>query len=104
MTIIESRFSSQVIKNSIVAAYLKPLDNELFRLIFFPKTWKALSSPEWKTSKLNFRTRDEIQEVRQTRDPITGFREKLVAAGLADADELKAIEVSRPIRFVNNDD
>ena len=40
-----------------------------------------------------FRTRDEIQEVRQTRDPITGFREKLVASGLADPDELKAIEV-----------
>ncbi len=39
------------------------------------------------------RTRDEIQEVRQTRDPITGFREKLVASGLADQDELKAIEV-----------
>jgi len=40
----------------------------------------------------SYRTRDEIQEVRQTRDPITGFREKLVASGLADPDELKAIE------------
>ena len=30
--------------------------------------------------------------MRQTRDPITGFREKLVASGLADADELKAME------------
>jgi pyruvate dehydrogenase E1 component alpha subunit len=40
----------------------------------------------------HFRTRDEIQEVRQNRDPITGFREKIVAAGLAETDELKAIE------------
>lgn len=30
--------------------------------------------------------------MRQTRDPITGFREKLVASGLASADELKEIE------------
>ncbi len=44
---------------------------------------------------LDSRTRDEIQEVRQTRDPITGFREKLVASGLADQDELKAIEVRK---------
>ena len=27
------------------------------------------------------RTREEIQDVRQTRDPILGFKEKLVAAG-----------------------
>ncbi len=30
--------------------------------------------------------------MRQTRDPILGFKEKLVAAGLADADELKKME------------
>ena len=35
------------------------------------------------------RSREEVQEVRQTRDPITGFKEKIVAAGLADNDELK---------------
>ena len=46
-----------------------------------------------------FRTRDEIQEVRQNRDPITGFREKLVATGLADSDELKAIEVKTEIEI-----
>lgn len=40
----------------------------------------------------SYRTRDEVQEVRQTRDPITGFREKIVSAGLANADELKAME------------
>lgn len=42
---------------------------------------------------INLRTRDEIQEIRQTRDPILGFKERIVAAGLADADELKQIEV-----------
>lgn len=41
----------------------------------------------------SYRTRDEIQEVRTTRDPISGFREKLLSSGLATAEELKAIEV-----------
>ena len=39
------------------------------------------------------RTREEVQEVRQTRDPILGFKEKIVAAGLTDADELKKLEM-----------
>ena len=30
--------------------------------------------------------------MRQTRDPILGFKERIVAAGLVDADELKQIE------------
>lgn len=37
----------------------------------------------------SYRTRDEIQEVRQTRDPITSFREKIINAGLATAEEIK---------------
>jgi pyruvate dehydrogenase E1 component alpha subunit len=37
----------------------------------------------------SYRSRDEIQEVRQTRDPITGFRERLLATSLATAEELK---------------
>jgi len=41
----------------------------------------------------SYRTRDEVQEVRQTRDPITGFRDRIVGAGLAEITELKAIEV-----------
>merc|ERR1719191_2725577 len=41
----------------------------------------------------SYRTREEIQEVRQKRDPITGFREKLVSSGLADAEELKQMEL-----------
>jgi len=40
----------------------------------------------------SYRTREEIQEVRKTRDPITGFKEKIVSAGLATEDELKAME------------
>merc|ERR1712121_420869 len=40
----------------------------------------------------SYRTRDEVQEVRQTRDPITGFRDRIVSAGLAEVSELKAIE------------
>lgn len=40
----------------------------------------------------SYRTREEIQEVRSTRDPITGFKEKLIGSGLATAEELKAME------------
>lgn len=41
----------------------------------------------------SYRTREEVQEMRQTRDPILGFKEKLVASGLADVEELKAMEL-----------
>lgn len=37
----------------------------------------------------SYRTRDEIQEVRQSRDPITSFREKILNAGLAAPEEIK---------------
>lgn len=40
-----------------------------------------------------FRTREEIQEMRQTRDPITSLREKMVSSRLAEVDELKKIEL-----------
>ena len=37
----------------------------------------------------SYRTREEVQEVRQTRDPITSFREKIISANLVESDELK---------------
>lgn len=37
----------------------------------------------------SYRTRDEIQEVRQTRDPITSFKEKMINSGLVTLEELK---------------
>lgn len=37
----------------------------------------------------SYRTRDEIQEVRKTRDPITGFKDRILTAGLVSEDELK---------------
>jgi hypothetical protein len=37
----------------------------------------------------SYRTREEIQEVRQTRDPITSFKQKILEADLATEDELK---------------
>jgi len=40
----------------------------------------------------SYRTREEIQEVRQTRDPIMLWREAAVGAGLLDASELKAVD------------
>ncbi|XP_072945635.1 probable pyruvate dehydrogenase E1 component subunit alpha, mitochondrial [Epargyreus clarus] len=40
----------------------------------------------------SYRTRDEVQEVRQTRDPITSFKDKLVSSELATPDQLKEID------------
>lgn len=40
----------------------------------------------------SYRTRDEIQEVRQKRDPITSFKDRIIESGLATADELKKID------------
>lgn len=40
----------------------------------------------------SYRTRDEIQEVRQHRDPITVFREHALDAKLVTAEELKAVD------------
>ncbi|RWS19745.1 putative pyruvate dehydrogenase E1 component subunit alpha-like protein, partial [Leptotrombidium deliense] len=40
----------------------------------------------------SYRTREEIQEVRQTRDPITHFRDKIVDAGLVTIEEIKQID------------
>lgn len=42
----------------------------------------------------SYRSRDEIQEVRQTRDPITSFREKITSAGLVTSEELK-VKISK---------
>ena len=39
-----------------------------------------------------YRTRDEIDEVRKTRDPIDHLQERLAAAGVADENALKAID------------
>lgn len=40
----------------------------------------------------SYRTRDEIQEVREKRDPIINLRNKLIDANLATAEELKKID------------
>jgi pyruvate dehydrogenase E1 component alpha subunit len=41
----------------------------------------------------SYRSRDEIQEVRQKRDPITSFKDRIIETGLVTADELKKIDV-----------
>lgn len=40
----------------------------------------------------SYRSRDEVQNVRQTRDPITLFKDRLTDSGLLTADELKKID------------
>ncbi len=47
-----------------------------------------------------YRTRDEVQAVREKRDPIEHFGQKLVLRGVANEDELKAID--KEIRHVVN--
>ncbi len=37
----------------------------------------------------SYRTREEIQDVRKSRDPITSFREKVIQAQLATDEEFK---------------
>lgn len=41
----------------------------------------------------SYRTRDEIQEVRKSRDPITSFKDRIVTAGLVTEEELKVDEL-----------
>lgn len=40
----------------------------------------------------SYRTRDEVQGVRQTRDPINLFKERILNSGLSTADEIKKID------------
>jgi len=40
----------------------------------------------------SYRTREQIQEVRTKRDPITGFKDRIVGAELVTAEEIKAID------------
>lgn len=47
----------------------------------------------------SYRTREEIQEVRQSRDPITSFREKILNAELATADEIKVNSIFSSINL-----
>jgi len=39
----------------------------------------------------SYRTRDEIQEIRQKRDPINAFKERIVSLNLVTTAELKVI-------------
>ncbi len=47
-----------------------------------------------------YRTREEVQEMREKRDPIEHFGQKLIARGVANADDLKAID--KEIRQIVN--
>ena len=54
----------------------------------------ALSISKRITYTFFSRTREEIQEVRGTRDPILGFKEKIIEAGLVTSEELKEMEMA----------
>ncbi|KAK2169107.1 hypothetical protein LSH36_12g14026 [Paralvinella palmiformis] len=40
----------------------------------------------------SYRTRDEVQQVRQKRDPITSLRERILSSGLSEPEEIKQID------------
>lgn len=40
----------------------------------------------------SYRTRDEVKDVRERRDPITGFKSRMLDSNLATPEEIKAIE------------
>ena len=40
----------------------------------------------------SYRSREEVAEVRQKRDPISSFRERIVQTGMATIEELKKID------------
>ena len=42
----------------------------------------------------SYRSRDEVQSIRKTRDPIMSLREKLLDSGLADTDDIKVSKSS----------
>ena len=42
----------------------------------------------------SYRSRDEVQSIRKTRDPIMSLREKLLDSGLADTDDIKVSNTS----------
>ncbi|CAF1237860.1 unnamed protein product [Adineta steineri] len=52
----------------------------------------------------SYRTREEVQDVRKSRDPITSFREKVIEANLATDEEFKNIdnEVKKIIEDAEN--
>merc|ERR1712228_637673 len=60
-------------------------------LVFEISTYRY-HGPSMSDPGTSYRTRDEVQEVRQTRDPITGFRDRIVGAGLVAQAEVKRIE------------
>ncbi|KAK6187830.1 hypothetical protein SNE40_005767 [Patella caerulea] len=41
----------------------------------------------------SYRTREEVQEVRERRDPISKFKERIISANLATPEEIKKIDV-----------
>lgn len=48
----------------------------------------------------SYRSRDEIAEVRQKRDPITSFKDRMLETGLATPEELKKIDGEvKKVRF-----
>lgn len=42
----------------------------------------------------SYRSREEVQEVRQTRDPITNFRQKILKANLVTEEEVKKVDTA----------
>ena len=57
---------------------------------------------------VSYRSKDEVQDVRATRDPIERLRRMILDAGIADADELRQLEraqrerIDQAVTFAKN--
>lgn len=56
----------------------------LLELVTYRYSGHSMSDPG-----TTYRTRGEVQDVRQSRDPISSFKEKIISENLASEEELK---------------
>ena len=100
------RTTSCCIINRATTKYFEVLLIWLFSVEEITRAWSYLPKLCWlkKSTVSNeiyfvfvlcysYRSRDEVQSVRKTRDPISGLREKLLDSGLADVDDIKVKKI-----------
>ena len=100
------RTKSCCIINRVTTKYFEVLLIWLFSVEEITRAWSYLPKLCWlkKSTVSNeiyfvfvlcysYRSRDEVQSVRKTRDPISGLREKLLDSGLADVDDIKVKKI-----------
>jgi len=86
MDILAVRAATEFAQNYCSVEDKGPL---VYEMVTYRYSGHSMSDPG-----TSYRTREEIQEVRGTRDPILGFKEKIIEAGLVTSEELKEMEMA----------